>query len=242
MKRTFDEHDGETVAPFPVQVRSTEYSEGEATEARSVRCPLSKASVALDHCLGCQRYASLVSRPEGDSSLWCRVPVAAVEGATGPSEWATKLERTPVAEVMTSKVTCVDSELNLDEVAQVFEKKHLRAAPVVEDGGVLIGMVSKSDLVRGHSHDDEEDALDSDSHFPPNCVGVIVDDIMTTDVAKLRETASLAEAFRMFAARGVHRIPVVTEDDVVVGMLSVMDLVRWMASQPQDTPASKSGS
>jgi CBS domain-containing protein len=242
MKRTFDEHEGETVAPFPVQVRSTEYSEGEAAEARSVRCPLSKASETLEHCLGCQRYASLVSRPEGDASLWCRVPVAALEGDNAPGEWVTKLERTPVAEIMTTKVTCVDSELNLDEVAQVFEKKHIRAAPVVEDGGVLIGMVSKSDLVRGYGHEDEEDELDQDCHFPPNCVGVIVDDIMTTDVAKLRETASLAEAARMFAARGVHHIPVVTKDEIVVGMLSVMDLVRWMAGQPGSDPSSTSGS
>jgi len=141
---------------------------------------------------------------------------------------------------MTAKVTCVDSELNLDELAHVFEKKHIRAAPVVEDEGVLIGMVSKSDLVRGCTHEDEADASDEGGHFPPNCVGVIVDGIMTTDVARLHETASLAEAARMFASRGVHHIPVVTKDEIVVGMLSVMDLVRWIASQPESLPLAPS--
>lgn len=241
MKRSWDERDGEKVAHCPVQVRSTEYSEGETVEARSVRCPISKDSMSLEHCLNCKRYAALVSRPEGEASLWCRVPVAALEGATPPSEWVRTLEQTPVTELMTTKVTCVDSELNLDEVAQIFEKKHIRAAPVVEDEGVLIGMVSKSDLVRGYSHDGEEEEFDQDCHFPPNCVGVIVDGIMTTDVAKLLETASLADAARLFATRGVHHLPVVTKDEVVVGMVSVTDLVRWIASKLESTPPSKSG-
>jgi CBS domain-containing protein len=232
MKRTGNK---ETVAHSPVQVRSTEYAEGETVEARSVCCPLSMASVSLEHCTGCKRYAGLASLPEGDASLWCRVPAEALQGRKAPRDLGKRLRSTPVSEVMTAKVTCVDSELNLDELAQVFEKKHIRAAPVVEDDGVLIGMVSKSDLVRGHSHgdEDEEDALEEGCHFPPNCVGVIVDGIMTTDVARILETASLAEAARLFAARGVHHIPVVTKDEVVVGMLSVMDLARWIAAQSE---------
>lgn len=233
MKRTGSE---ETTAHFPVQVRSTEYAEGETVEARSVRCSLLKGSVLLDHCMNCERCVGLVAKSDGDSSLLCRVPVTSLEARGTPSDLGTRLRRTPVSEVMTAKVTCVDTELNLDELAQVFEKKHIRAAPVVEDAGVLIGMVSKSDLVRGCTQDDEEDASNGGGHFPPNCVGVIVDGIMTTDVASLRETASLAEAARMFASRGVHHIPIVTKDEIVVGMLSVMDLVRWIASQPEPLP------
>jgi CBS domain-containing protein len=234
MKRTGDE---ETTAHFPVQVRSTEYMDGETVEARSVRCSISKGSMPLEHCMNCERCVGMTSKPDGVSSLWCRVPAASVEAESPPGDLGTRLRRTPVSEVMTAKVTCVDSELNMEELAQVFEKKHIRAAPVVEDGGVLIGMVSKSDLVRGCTHEDEdEDAFDEGGHFPPNSVGVIVDGIMTTDVARLQETASLAEAARMFAAKGVHHIPVVTKDEVVVGMLSVMDLTRWLASQPESLP------
>jgi CBS domain-containing protein len=244
MKRTGGESTGETLAQFPIQVRSTEYTEGETLEARTVRCAVSKGSETLEHCMNCKRFEGMVSRPEGESSLWCRVPVAALEGEAAPGELGRKLETTPVSEVMTANVICVDSELNMDELARLFEKKHIRAAPVVEDEGVLVGMVSKSDLVRGCAHDDEEDELDRDAHFPPNCLGVIVDSIMTTDVAKLLETASLAEAARVFSTRGVHHLPVVTKDDVVVGMLSVMDLVRWLAgaSQPRSLPSGTSGS
>jgi CBS domain-containing protein len=238
MKLTGNE---ETTALFPVQVRSTEYADGETGEAHSVGCSLSKGSVSLEHCMNCERYVGLVFKPEGASLLRCRVPAASIEAESTPSDLGTRLRSTPVSEVMTANVTCVDSELNMDELAQVFERKHIRAAPVVDDGGVLIGMVSKSDLVRGCTHEDEdedeEDAFDEGGHFPPNSVGVIVDGIMTTDVARLRETASLAEAARMFASKGVHHIPVVTKDEIVVGMLSVMDLARWIASQSESLSA-----
>lgn len=232
MKRTGK---AETVVHLPVQVRSTEYMEGDAEEARSVQCPLSKGSVSLERCRDCERRTSLEARAEGGAVLSCKVPVAARPGTKPQQGLGKRLRSTPVSEVMTANVVCVDSELNLDELAHLFEKKHIRAAPVVEEQGVLIGMVSKSDLVRGHSHEDADadDAFEEDSHFPPNCLGVIVEGIMTTDVAKLPETASLAEAAQLFAARGVHHIPVVTKDEVVVGMLSVMDLARWMAAQPE---------
>ena len=223
----------ETVAPFPIQVRSTEYGEGEMLEARSVRCPLSKASVALEHCMGCERCEGHVAQPNGDASLLCRIPVAALPRTPAPQDLGMRLKSTPVSQVMTANVKCVDTELNLEELAQVFEQKHIRAAPVVDEEGVLVGMVSKSDLVRGHSHEDEDDAFEEGGQFPPNCLGVLVDGIMTKDVAKLPETASLAEAARLFAARGVHHIPVVTQGEVVVGMLSVMDLARWIAAQPE---------
>jgi CBS domain-containing protein len=134
--------------------------------------------------------------------------------------------------VMTTAGTCLDGELSLDEVAQIFEKANLRAAPVVEDEGILIGMVSKSDLARGCRQGEGEERPRS-RRFPPDVTGVIAEDVMTPDVVKLRESASLAEAARRFAESGAHRIPVVTTGDVVVGMLSLMDLVRWIARQCQ---------
>ncbi|HEX8702099.1 MAG TPA: CBS domain-containing protein [Myxococcaceae bacterium] len=223
----------ETVVHVPVQVRSTEYAEGEIVQANSACCPLSKTSVPLEQCMGCKRCEGQVTRPDGEASLQCRVPVAVLQGKKTRGDLGKRLRSTPVSEIMTAKVSCVDSEFNLDELAHLFEKKHIRAAPVVDDEGVLHGMVSKSDLVRGHSHEDEDDAFEEGGHFPPNCLGVLVEGIMTTDVAKLLETASLAEAARLFAARGVHHLPVVTKDEVVVGMLSVMDLARWIATQPE---------
>jgi len=180
--------------------------------------------------MNCDRNVATVSHSEGLSSLWCRVPAQAVEERDDCGELSEKLERTPVSAVMTATVTCVDSELDLNEVAGVLKRARLHAAPVVEDAGVLLGVVSQSDLLRGRSTDDDD--AEAEDRFPPDSVGLLVEDVMTTEVAKLAECAPLAEAARVFARNGVHLIPIVSNEDVVVGTLSVMDLVRWIARQP----------
>lgn len=137
-----------------------------------------------------------------------------------------KLSRATVSEVMTRSVTCVDSELDLDVLAQIFENRGIRAAPVVEDRGVILGMVSMTDLVRGLR---AQRAQALRTHDPRVSDELLVEDIMTASAVTLAETASLTEALTLMAARDLHRVPVVTQSGAVVGFLSVIDLMRWLA-------------
>jgi len=50
-------------------------------------------------------------------------------------------------DVMQSKVITVEPDMGLDEVAELLCRERISGAPVVEDGEV-IGVVSRSDLVR----------------------------------------------------------------------------------------------
>ncbi len=52
-------------------------------------------------------------------------------------------------------------------------------------------------------------------------------DLMTGDVAVVRSDASLRDAVRAMAKRGISGIPVVDSDGSVVGMLTEGDLLRW---------------
>lgn len=58
------------------------------------------------------------------------------------------------ADVMTSPVTTVPMTASLTELAQVLLDGRLRCVPVVDDG-VLVGVVSRSDLLRTLVHDDD---------------------------------------------------------------------------------------
>jgi CBS domain-containing protein len=145
-----------------------------------------------------------------------------------------KLYLTNVVDVMTPAVICVDSELDMQEVVQLFERSRISCAPVVEDEGVLVGLISRSDVMRGRPRRDSETTVPP---FPPNHVGVLVEDVMTKDVASVRETAPLAEAIHLMASQGVHRLPVLSHRDAVVGILSMTDVVRWLANQlPAESP------
>jgi CBS domain-containing protein len=54
---------------------------------------------------------------------------------------------TRVGDVMTAPVWTVGEEATLAEICELFEKKNIRRVPVVRDG-VLLGIVSRADMVR----------------------------------------------------------------------------------------------
>ncbi|GDY33406.1 CBS domain-containing protein [Gandjariella thermophila] len=64
-----------------------------------------------------------------------------------------------VREVMTTPVTTVAPSADVAEVARMMLTEHLRSLPVV-DGGDLVGMLTRSDLVRMIARDDRSIATD----------------------------------------------------------------------------------
>jgi CBS domain-containing protein len=54
---------------------------------------------------------------------------------------------------------------------------------------------------------------------------------MTPLVFSVPETATLAEASALMAYEGVHRLVVVGPDNAIVGIISSMDVLRWVARQ-----------
>ena len=59
-----------------------------------------------------------------------------------------RLREQPVREVMTRHVLCVAPDAEIQEVARILVERRLKRLPVVE-GGRLIGMITRGDLVRG---------------------------------------------------------------------------------------------
>lgn len=50
-------------------------------------------------------------------------------------------------------------------------------------------------------------------------------------VFTLPESASLSKAAALMAFEGVHRLPILSNDGKVVGILSALDVLRWLAKQ-----------
>lgn len=210
---------------LPIRVRRTEYGQGESTEVSSVACPIVGGDVPLTQCATCERAQAVLGERE-ELVLQCRVPASAIPKQSEPRpDLHERLKRTKVSEVMTKSVTCVDSELDLDELSKILQTLGLRGVPVVEDQGVILGMVSLTDLVRGAREESPG------NHYPHDSTGLLVEDIMTGEVVTLNETNSVAEAMELMSKKKLHRVAVVAHNDVVVGILSLVDLARWIARE-----------
>jgi len=124
---------------------------------------------------------------------------------------------TPVSAVMTRDVTCVAADDAVDALEEILLTRGISGAPVVDELGRPVGMVSKTDLVA--------------SHYASLKAGTTVGDIMMPGPFCLATTESIAKAAGLMAFEGVHRVAVVGEDGRVVGIIAALDILRWLARE-----------
>jgi CBS domain-containing protein len=118
----------------------------------------------------------------------------------------------PVTVVMTKAVRTVTPGLRLDELSRIFLEDAISGAPVVDEDGRPIGMVSKTDLLRSNLLRER-----------------IVDDVMTPLAMALPDDATVSQAAALMASERIHRVVVVSPDGRIVGLVSALDVLRWMA-------------
>jgi predicted transcriptional regulator len=131
------------------------------------------------------------------------------------SEPGKSADLTPVSEIMAKDVVAVRPELRVEDLEELLLSRGISGAPVIDDAGKPIGMVSKTDLVRRR-----DAAGDSATR---------VRDIMMRTAFCLSEGESIARAAGLMAFEGVHRVPVVGSRGMVTGMISPLDIMRWLA-------------
>lgn len=126
-------------------------------------------------------------------------------------------EEARVGDVMTRAVICVRKEVPVRKLLSLLLEHGIGGAPVVDDAGVAVGVVSKTDVLQ---------AVDAGRDLATTTV----DDVMTPLAFTLREDALLARAAALMAAEGIHRLPVVAHGGGVVGIVTPLDVTRWLAT------------
>ncbi len=157
--------------------------------------------------------------------------------ATASRRAASTAASTRVVDVMNPEPVTVRPDLELDSLRELFLRRRLSRAPVVDELGRAIGMVSLTDLVEEeHERSGEpQGELDRDerSSLPPGLhiqsQGKTVGEIMSRSVLSLSETASVGQAAETLVANHLHGVPVCKESGVVIGFLSSTDLLAWLA-------------
>jgi len=115
-----------------------------------------------------------------------------------------------VSDVMTPNPRTVTLSDTIQAVARIMRDEDTGAVPVVEDGSHVVGMITDRDIViRAVADGDME------------CT---VDDIVTDDVVFATPGMSTAEAAELMSEHQVRRLPVVDEDENIVGIVSLGDL------------------
>lgn len=156
--------------------------------------------------------------------------IAALQAVELPSHLA-------VRDLMTAQVLSARPEQTLGDVARLMMEKDVRALPVVDDNGSLVGMVTHRELLKYlipdyllRTKSGKVRALPAN---PAPGAGdpraLPVKDVMSRAVLCVSEDQTLTDVANLMSNKDVDRFPVVREG-VVVGFLTRADLIRRLVA------------
>ncbi len=134
-------------------------------------------------------------------------------------------EATPVEvdTVMTRNPIFAGPESTVEQAASALLEANIRHLPVVDTDRRVIGILSERDL---------RERIGGDMREWFHAAGEVLQDevgrLMTPDPVTVREGSSLTEALETLENERVGALPVVDEDDRLVGILSYVDALAWM--------------
>ncbi len=213
------------------------YSTDRPSAELRVECPRHTEAVPLEHCLKCDESHGLQLVGDSEIFLECKLEAA------GGKRDRRSASRVPLADVMTRQVVSVPPETPIEAVVWLLLRRGFGGAPVVDEERGLVGIITATDLLRAQTMADEptdwgpttidghEVLMDAPEVSVRTLSGLNAQDVMTPVVHTLPESAPIAVAAALMVDGRVHRIPIVSGEDptVVVGMVSSIDLMRWLA-------------
>lgn len=162
--------------------------------------------------------------------------------ASGPKGPISGLRRTTVRDVMTTDVVSAGPGASFAEIVAALRERAIRAMPVVDHAGRLLGVVSEADVLRRAEHGDPRHPLPRRSRpwwrrrAAEGPAGT-ARELMSTAPVTVGPDVAVAEAARTMSAHRVGWLPVVEDaaeagsppDPVgprVVGVIGRVDLLR----------------
>jgi CBS domain-containing protein len=139
--------------------------------------------------------------------------------------------RSLVKDLMTTPVVTVAPTTPFKEIVARLAEHRVSALPVVDDAGLVLGVVSEADLLLKEEHPDP------DADLPlvwtkrrraehDKAAAVVARDLMTIAVVSITPEATAAEAARRLHSANVKRLPVVDNRGRLVGIISRSDLLK----------------
>ncbi len=143
-------------------------------------------------------------------------------------------------ELMTKNVITVTGETPVRELAKILSENKISGAPVVDDQGSVIGVVTESDLIYQNKKVhiptvvailDAFIFLESPEKMEKELkkmAGAKVEDIFAHEVITVQQDTPLDEVATLMAEKKVHTLPVL-DSEKLVGVIGKSDIIRTIA-------------
>jgi CBS domain-containing protein len=130
-----------------------------------------------------------------------------------------------VGEICNREVIIIDQDGPIQEAIRLMREHHVGDVVVVEQRGgerYPVGILTDRDIVV----EILAEGVDLDA--------VAIKDVMSYQLLEVRERDDVADALRLMRSKGVRRLPVVNDQGVLAGILSVDDVMDVLAEELMD--------
>ena len=125
-------------------------------------------------------------------------------------------------DIMQKDILAVSPELPVESLEEFFATEDISGAPVQNERGQIVGIVSKTDLVRAFSGRDESEASEAARE------ALTVEDIMTRDVVTVSPDDEVKTVVQRMLDGRLHRV-LVARNNELVGIITTFDLLELLA-------------
>ncbi len=133
-----------------------------------------------------------------------------------------------VREVMATGLVTVNPATPIFQAITMLLKNRISGAPVVDDAGKLVGVLSEKDCLR---------VFANEAFFSQNAGGP-VSDYMTTNIQTVDPDDDVFKTASVFLKHSFRRLPVV-EDGRLVGQISRRDILKASLTIAHESPVKK---
>lgn len=147
------------------------------------------------------------------------------------------------SEIMTRSVVAIPAEATLREAAETLALRRISGAPVLDEAGIVVGIITESDLMNEAK---KRSAIPHSAPFglfiAPEAAlqriyhdgaSLLVREIMTKDVLTVTGDTSLRIVADTMTKKRINRVPVVDSDRKLVGIITREDVLRALFDLPE---------
>lgn len=136
---------------------------------------------------------------------------------------------------MTQPAVVIEWDASVLDAAAQMELNDIRRLPVVNDDGVVIGIVSQSDVREATSvyHTASPYAPDQDE------ILLDVDEVMSSPAYTVSPDHSLLEVVRLFVDHKIGGVPVIDEQGYPQGIITESDVFRLLLQSWEEAGATQ---
>ena len=145
-----------------------------------------------------------------------------------------------IRDIMTTDVKTVRSTTPLKEAAGILAERRISGLPVVDAQGYVVGVLSEGDILFKESGKAEKPSLFERLVAAPSTgldlklAATTAGEAMSAPALTIGPRRSVSEAANVMIEQGVNRLPVVDDENKLIGIVTRADLVRAFVRSDED--------